>query len=317
MPFFTTDDGVHLHYQIAGDGRAVVLLHGLTASSLYFQKQIPVLAPHCSVIAPDLRGHGQSETSNDHLTLTRLAYDLKQLLDALHISKASFIGWSMGAQVIFEFIKLYSCKQIEKIVIVDMTPKLMKSADWSFGLPGIFSRKPGDFGHEDNLYLLSVMLDNWEAYSRIVAQRILNKSLYNEKMEFNAAAAFKGKEDLPWLYEEARKNKAWVIAAFWISMAMQDYRPVLENIEAPCLLTYGTESNYYPPENYEYMQKRIPDARVLAFEGCGHALHIQAPDVFNNAVMKFLHLPHSTLGNGLTVAGEGTDRSFSIPKQNL
>jgi non-heme chloroperoxidase len=291
MPFFTTDDGVRLHYQTAGEGPAVVLIHGLTASSLYFQKQIPVLARRCKVIAPDLRGHGQSEASHDHLTLTRLACDLKQLLEELHIPKASFIGWSMGAQVIFEFIKNYSCSSIEKIVIIEMTPKLMKSADWNCGLPGVFSRKSGDFGHEDNLYLLSVMLDDWETYSRIVAQRILNKSLYNEKMEFNAAADFKGKEDLPWLYEEAGKNKAWVIAAFWISMAMQDYRPVLENIEAPCLLAYGTESNYYPPGNYEYMQKQIPDACVAAFEGCGHALHIQDPDLFNNTVMKFLRLP--------------------------
>ncbi len=290
MPFFTTDDGVRLHYQVSGEGKAVVLIHGLTASSLYFQKQIPILSQHFKVIAPDLRGHGESGTRDDHLTIKRLAMDLKQLLEILNISKASFIGWSMGAHVIFEYIKNYSCKEIEKIVIIDMTPKLLKSVDWSFGLPGLFSRKQGDFGHEDNLYMVSVMLDNWEAYGKVVAQRILNKSLYNEKMEFNAAADFKGKEDLPWLYEEAKKNKACVIAAFWIAMAMQDYRPVLQTIEAPCLLTYGMESNYYPPENYEYMQKQIPDARVVPFEGCGHALHIQDPELFNSTVMNFLRL---------------------------
>lgn len=288
MPFFTTDDGVRLHYRINGKGKAVVLIHGLTASSLYFQKQIPVLTERFQVVAPDLRGHGESATGSDHLTLLRLAKDLKQLLEELNISKASFIGWSMGAHVVFEYIKNYSCNTIEKIVVIEMAPRLLKSADWNFGLPGIFSRKQGDFSHEDNLYLLSVMLDNWEAYSRIVAQRILNKSLYNEKMEFNAAADFKGKGDLPWFYEEAKKNKACVIAAFWISMVMQDYRPILKNITAPCLLTYGTESNYYPSENYEYMQKQIPDARVIPFEGCGHALHIQDPELFNDAVMNFL-----------------------------
>ncbi len=288
MPYFTTDDGVRLHYQIHGAGKPVVLIHGLTASSLFFRKQIPELSRHFQIIAPDLRGHGKSETRSDHLTLLRLAHDLKQLLDGLNISQVSLIGWSMGAHVIFEYIKNYSCKAIDKIVIIDMTPKLLKSDDWHYGLPGVFSRKPGDFGQEDNLYLLSVMLNDWEAYSKVVAERILNKSLYNEKMEFNAAAVFKGKEDLPWLYGEARKNKATVIAAFWIAMAMQDYRPLLQNITVPCLLTYGTESNYYPPENCDYMQKQIPDARVIPFEGCGHALHIQNPELFNNAVMEFL-----------------------------
>lgn len=290
MPFFTTDDGVRLHYEVSGAGRPVVLIHGLTASSLFFRKQIPELSKHFQVVVPDLRGHGLSEVSNDHLTMARLAADLKQLLAQLNLSKVTLIGWSMGAQVIFEYIKSYTCQVIDKIVIIDMTPKLMKSADWNCGLTGVFSRKPGDFGHEDNLFLLSVMLNDWEAYSRVVAQRILNKSLYNEKMEFNAAADFKGKDDLPWLYEEARKNKAWVIAAFWIAMAGQDYRPVLKEITAPCLLTYGAESNYYPPENCDYMQKQLPDARILRFEGCGHALHIQDPELFNRAVINFLNV---------------------------
>ena len=204
---------------------------------------------------PDLRGHGKSQTRSDHLTLTRLAEDLKELLIELNISKASLVGWSMGAHVIFEYIKNHSCRNIDKIVIIDMAPRLMKTGDWSYGLPGIFSRKPGNFGHEDNLYLLTIMINDWKAYSKVVAQRILNKSLFNDKMEFNAAADFRGKDDLPWLYEETEKNKGCVIAAFWISMATQDYRSVLKDIQAPCLLTYGAESNYYPPGNYDYMQE--------------------------------------------------------------
>ncbi|MEN6620649.1 MAG: alpha/beta hydrolase [Smithella sp.] len=288
MPFYITDDNIRLHYQTSGNGRPVILIHGLTASSKHFEKQIPIFASHFKVIAPDLRGHGQSETSSDHFTLKRLAMDLKQLMDELNIEKVSFIGWSMGAQVIFEYVKNYTCRDIEKIIIIDMAPRIMKSTDWNCGLPGIFSRKKGDFSHEDNLYLLSVMLDNWEAYSKIVAERILNKSLYNEKMEFNSAAEFKGKEDLPWLYEEARKNKAWVIAAFWIAMAIKDYRDVLPEITVPCLLTYGMESNYYPPENYEYMKTQLPDARIVPFAGCGHALHIQDPELFNKTALDFI-----------------------------
>lgn len=288
MPFFTTDDGVRLHYQASGAGECVILIHGLTANSLFFQKQIPALSQHFQVIALDLRGHGKSETANDHFTLTRLAADLKQLLSSLGISKSSLIGWSMGAHVIFEYIKNYTCAAIHKIILIEMAPKLMKADDWPFGLTGVFSRRPGDFGPEDNLYLLSAMLDDWQAYSQVVARRILNKSLYNEKMEFNAKADFKGKDDLPWLYEQAANNKAPVIAAFWISMATQDYRPMLKDITAPCLLVYGGDSNYYPPENYTYMQERIPRARIVQFSDCGHALHLQDPELFNRTAIQFL-----------------------------
>ncbi|MFO7570315.1 MAG: alpha/beta hydrolase [Smithellaceae bacterium] len=288
MPFFITDDGVRLYYELSGAGRPVVFIHGLTASSRHFHKQISEFSGRYQVIAPDLRGHGQSEASPDRLTMARLALDLRQLLAQLKIDRFSVVGWSMGAHVLFEFIKQYGPERVERIVIIDMAPRLMKSKDWHFGLPGIFSRKTGDFGHEDNLFLLSVMLDDWSAYSRVLARRLLNKSLFNEKMEFDEEADFPGKNDLPWLEEEAGKNNASVIAAFWISMVLQDYRPVLKAITVPCLLTYGTESNYYPPGNYDYMVGQLPAARVMPFEKCGHALHIQAPEAFNSAVMKYL-----------------------------
>ena len=104
MPFFTTNDGVRLHYQTSGSGKPVLLIHGLTASSLFFQKQIPALSGHFQVIAPDLRGHGLSEASTDHLTMRRLAEDLKQFIDHLKLSEISLVGWSMGVHVIFEYI---------------------------------------------------------------------------------------------------------------------------------------------------------------------------------------------------------------------
>lgn len=288
MPYYVTDDHVKLYYEVRGTGKPVMLIHGLTANHRHFKKQIPALVRHYQVITPDLRGHGDSEAPEHGLTLKRLAADIRELVDYLGLKSLSFIGWSMGAHVIFEYIKNYTCKGIEKFVIIDMTPKLLKAPEWDCGLPGVFSRKQGDFGHEDNLFMLAAMVENWENYSRIVAQRILSKSLYNENLEFNPPADFRGKEDLPWLYEESRKNTPHAIIALWISMSMQDYRPVLKEITVPCLLTYGLESNYYPPANYEYMQSQIPDARTVSFTGCGHALHIQDPEKFNELVIDFL-----------------------------
>jgi len=288
VTFYITSDNVRLYYEVRGIGKPVILIHGLTANHIHFKKQTYELSKYFKVITLDLRGHGDSEVPIHGLTLRRLADDLKEVINYLQIGEVSLVGWSMGVHVIFEYIKNFSCNGIEKIVIIDMTPKLIKSDDWKYGLPGVFSGKTGDFGHEDNLFMLSKMLENWELYSRIVVERILNKSLYNENKEFDYRADFRGKEDLPWLYEEARKNTPHVIISLWISMSLQDYRPILKKITAPCLITYGLESNYYPPENYEYMKNQIPDAKVVPFEGCGHALHIQDPEKFNRTVIEFL-----------------------------
>lgn len=288
MPFYITDDRVRLYYEVRGTGKPLVLIHGLTANHRFFKKQVPVLAKQFKVITLDLRGHGDSEAPEHGLTLWRLAHDLKELMDYLELESVSVVGWSMGAHVIFEYIKNFTNRGIDKIVIIDMTPKLMKSDDWTYGLTGALSRKAGDFGHEDNLLILSSMLGDWEHYSRLLAEKLLNKSLFNERLEFNHLADFKGKEDLPWLYEETRRNTPHAIVAFWISMSMQDYRPMLHKISAPCLIAYGCESNYYPPENYEYMKKQIPNARVVPFEGCGHVLHLQDPEKFNRMAIDFL-----------------------------
>jgi non-heme chloroperoxidase len=288
MPYYVTDDHVRLYYEVRGKGKPVLLIHGLTANRRHFKKQTPELAGHFQVITLDLRGHGDSDAPEHGLTLNRLALDVKELLDYLDVATFYVVGWSMGAHVVFEYLKQNYCPAIEKIAIIDMAPKLLKADDWSFGLPGIASGKPGDFTHEDNLRILAAMLGNWEAYSRIVVQRILNKSLFNAKMEFDDQADFPGKADLPWLYEEARKNTPHAIVAFWISMSMQDYRPVLKDIKIPCLIAYGCESNYYPPENYAYMKTHIPQARVIPFERCGHALHIQDPEKFNRGLFAFL-----------------------------
>jgi pimeloyl-ACP methyl ester carboxylesterase len=286
MGFIQTSDGHKLNYLEAGSGEPLILIHGLTANLNYFKKQIPSLSRRYRVVAYDLRGHGLSEGTRG-LTLERYAQDLKELMDHFEVRKASIACWSMGAHVVFEYIRTFGCDRLGKLVIIDMSPKLLKADDWRFGLAGA-SGKPGDFGHEDNLLVLAAMCRDWDAYSRVVAERILMKPRTSEKLRSGQEASFKGKDDLPWIYEHSRANNPFVIVSMWIAMAMKDYRPVLPGIKCPCLLTYGTESNYYGPDNYEYMKSRMPDASILPFEGCGHALHLQEPDKFNQAVMDFL-----------------------------
>lgn len=286
MSSIETSDGIKLNYLESGSGEPLILIHGLTANLNYFKKQLPVLAKKYRVIAYDLRGHGLSEAAKG-LTLERYAQDLKEVLDFFGLKKASVVCWSMGAHVVFEYIRNFTCERLGKIVIIDMSPKLLKTDDWHFGLAGA-SGKPGDFGHEDNLLVLAAMCRDWDAYSRVVAERILMRPDESEKLRSGREASFKGKEDLPWIYEQTRSNNPFVIVSMWISMAMKDYRPVLPGITVPCLLTYGMESNYYGPDNYEYMKSRIPDATILPFEGCGHALHLQEPDKFNRAILDFI-----------------------------
>jgi pimeloyl-ACP methyl ester carboxylesterase len=281
MPFFITEDHVKLYYEDRGQGKPVVLIHGLTASRRHFKKQIPALSRNYRVIACDLRGHGDSDRPMDGLTLSRLAKDLNELIAHLDLRDITLVGWSLGAHVIFEYIKQFKCNNLSKIAIIDMAPKILKGEDWAYGL----------LTHEENLFLMSVMSGNWEQYSAVLIPWLFNQSHVEPGVNIFTDADFPWKDELAWLHAEARRNTPHVILFLWISMMMQDYRPQLAEIDVPCLLAWGRESNYYGQDNYTYMQAamvRSPEVTVVPFEGCGHALHIQDPERFNRTLMSFI-----------------------------
>jgi 3-oxoadipate enol-lactonase len=101
-------NGIELAYQEQGQGEAVVLLHGFCGSSAYFEYIIPELSKKYRVIAPDLRGHGNSAVPVGTYSMELFAEDIKQLLDALDISEATLLGHSLGGYVTLAFAEKYS-----------------------------------------------------------------------------------------------------------------------------------------------------------------------------------------------------------------
>ena len=78
-------------------------LHGFTGSGLVFQRNIAGLAVKYHVIVPDLRGHGESDKPNGGYHVARLAMDLRNLIEHLHLpeGQVSAIGTSLGAAIIW------------------------------------------------------------------------------------------------------------------------------------------------------------------------------------------------------------------------
>lgn len=292
MPFFETRRGERIFYDDIGRGTPVVFVHGLTVNRHFFKHQVTSLKDRFRVIAYDQLGHGDSDAPAGDLNLAVLAENLGELLDTLEIETAALVGWSLGAHVIFEFIQRHGPWRISRVAVIDMAPKLMKTGEedplgpWRFGLRGV-SGKYGDFDHADNTRIMAGMAQNWELYARVVSERIFNRSLYVDE-KFNGSADFKGKAELDWIHAQLLRNRPCVIITLWASLAVADYRALLPEISVPVLLTYGEESNYYPPENYAYMAEKLPNAVVVPFTGCGHALHLQEPDRFNRELADFL-----------------------------
>lgn len=98
-----TPDGGSIHAIEAGEGRPLVLLHGITLRSDVWAPQFHQLVERYRVIAVDLRGHGESTAGDAGYGIPRLADDLATLLQALDLHDAVVVGHSMGGMTLMRF----------------------------------------------------------------------------------------------------------------------------------------------------------------------------------------------------------------------
>ena len=96
-----------LNYKVEGSGEALVFIHGLSDSLLYWEFLAANLKDDYQIIRMDLRGHGESELGNDEITIDAYVGDLKNLLDELKITHANLIGFSLGGAVAIDFTIKY------------------------------------------------------------------------------------------------------------------------------------------------------------------------------------------------------------------
>jgi pimeloyl-ACP methyl ester carboxylesterase len=111
-------DGVKINYKIGGKGPVVVLLHGYTQTSHMWQPLMPLLATSHTVIAPDLRGAGDSERTPDGYDKKTLAKDIRGLVHQLGYQQAQIVGHDIGLMVAYAYAAQYP-GEVTKVVLMD------------------------------------------------------------------------------------------------------------------------------------------------------------------------------------------------------
>ena len=90
-------NGIHIHYQVYGQGSPVFFLHGGLGNTDYWGQQVPAVAAFHTAILMDSRGHGRSTRDARPYGYDLMADDVVGLMDHLKIAKADIVGWSDGA----------------------------------------------------------------------------------------------------------------------------------------------------------------------------------------------------------------------------
>jgi len=130
-------DGVKLHYLTAGNGPAVILLHGYTQTSRMWRPIIPLLAGKFTVIAPDLPGIGDSETPANGLDMKTAAIRIHALAKSLGVEKARVVGHDIGLMVAYAYAAQFPA-EVEKLVVMDAFLPGVAGWEYVYNDPGIW-----------------------------------------------------------------------------------------------------------------------------------------------------------------------------------
>src|SRR5262245_51187969 len=119
--------GVKIHYEVHGDGPALILTHGYSSTSTMWQGQIAALSKHHKLVLWDMRGHGQSDYPEDPAAYSEplTVGDMAALLDAVGADTAIVGGLSLGGYMSLAFYRAYP-ERVSALLIIDTGPGFKK-----------------------------------------------------------------------------------------------------------------------------------------------------------------------------------------------
>lgn len=255
--------GIEIAYDLAGEeGRApVVMLHGFPFNRSLWRAQAEALRATHRVIAPDLRGHGESEVVPGAATMEEAARDVASLLDELNVESASVAGLSMGGYVALAFYRLFP-ERVRSLVLADTraqadTDEARRAREENAGR----ALKEGMGVIADAMLPKLFAPATQERQPEVVAR--VREMMLATKPE-GAAAALRG-------------------------MAVRrDQTELLTEIKVPVLILVGSEDAITPPADSQLMHGKIEGSRLEIVEGAGHVSNLERPEQFNRALLDFL-----------------------------
>jgi pimeloyl-ACP methyl ester carboxylesterase len=245
-----------LHYEAAGDGFPIVLLHGIGSNAKSWRRQLDAFSKRFKVIAWDSPGYGKSSDPDWQIPAIRnYSESLCALFDTLGIASAVVLGHSLGGIVAQDFYGTYP-ERVKALILADTTP-----GDGALPL-NVRERKLAE-----RTGMIRTMTSAELAAAR--APKLFSQHAPPDLIAESVA-----------IMSEVRES-GYVSAAIALSTA--DVRHVLDNINVPLLMIWGSDDEITPP------WKQFPkNAKVEMIPDAGHLCYMEQPDIFNRIVLEFV-----------------------------
>lgn len=273
---FRTSDGVQLAYWEAGQGEPIVFIPGWSANGAEYINLIYLLSRNHHVFVLDPRNQGLSEKVEHGGRIARFAMDLHEFNAHTGLQKADYVGWSMGAAVLWSYIDLFGTSAFNKAVFVDEPISIYAHQDWSEqerldagGTTTSAERMVAGFTTGAPLNSLVTDMKPWQ-------RAMLKDSPYYVNSEAFANAFI--------------KTDPKATARVLFDHVNNDWRDVIQHkIDIPVAIFTGEESNNLPSQRW--LHATVPESRLYVYsarEQGDHFLMFKNPRRFVSDLVQFL-----------------------------
>ncbi len=264
---FVRAGALRWHVQVMGQGPTVLLLHGAGAATHSWRDLAPLLAQHFTVVAPDLPGHGFTQTPQPQgLSLNGMAGAIPALLDVLDLRPVLAVGHSAGAAIA---IRLRLDGQVGEGGVVSIN--------------GALKPFPGAAGHifpamAKLLFVnpLAIQMFAWRARRPGAVAHLLDG--VGSRIDAAGLDA----------YERLLGSTGHVAGALGM-MAHWDLNPLvaaLPSLTGPLTLVAADKDRAAPPDIARAVHRMVPQSRLTLLHGLGHLAHEEDPERMAEIVRK-------------------------------
>ena len=240
-------------YREAGEGPALLLLHGIGGSSKTWEEQYRAFAGSRRTIGWDAPGFGGSDPTPEP-SADRWADEAMGLLDRLGIETASLLGHSMGG-IVAPRVASRHAGRIDRIV-----------------LSGTRAGFVGALGFEERQREFDTLTPEERGRTRAASM----------------AAPGAAPDVLARLAGIAGEVTREAFAGGVAVLDRTDNRDILKSLDIPALVLCGMQDGIAPPERGEEIAALLADVRMTCFDGTGHAAYAETPDEYNARLAEFL-----------------------------
>ena len=267
---------VNLNYEDLGRGKTVILIHGWPLNHVMWEYQLAELPKHnLRCIAYDRRGFGMSDYPWEKYDYDTFAADLKALIDQLHLTDITLVGFSMGGGEIARYIGKYGSDKISKVVLISsVTPFMLNTNDNAEGVDKeVFDEMVENISEDRPAFLA-------DFGKKFYGVSLFDDAISEQMLAWNQSLCLMS----------SHKATIDCVRAF----SETDFREDLSKINVPTVIIHGDSDKIVPIEvSGNRTSMMLPNAKYLVYEGAPHGLFITEKDKLNMDLIDFINGNHS------------------------